>query len=646
MWRSQGSGNWFSAVNPWFFPSFMLYWGTKKRRKRITGQRCASAAAIRRGDVSLPRGKEHETMEKWFVIQKGADFQKLSEKFQISPVTARIIRNRDVIGEAAVDRYLNGGQNDLYDPHLLKNADLLADILSEKIRERKKIQIIGDYDIDGVMSAYILHQGIRRCGGRADVRIPDRIRDGYGINGHLIDLACEEGADTILTCDNGIAAIEEIAYAKERGLTVLVTDHHEIPYTEENGRRIYKQSGADAIVNPKQQDCPYPCKELCGAAVAFKIIQILYEACGVPREESWEFLENAAFATVGDVMDLRDENRILVKEGLKRIRNTKNKGMRALIRQNKLEPEQIKAYHIGFVLGPCVNASGRLETAKIALSLFLETDEAKAAQIAAELVELNAQRKDMTAEGAALAVREVEEGRVGEKVLVIYLPEVHESLAGIIAGRVRELYHKPVFVLTKSEDGVKGSGRSIEAYSMYEELCKCRELFTRFGGHPMAAGLSLEERNVGAFREKINACCELTEEDFILKIKIDVPMPAGYPDVPFVRELERLEPFGKGNGKPQFADKNLSIAHMCLMGKKRNVLRLQLKTESGEKISAVYFGDTAVFLAYYREKYGEEEVEQAFRGRENAIRMSIVYYPEIDEYQGTESIQLTIKNYQ
>lgn len=580
------------------------------------------------------------------MIQKGADFQKLSEKFQISPVTARIIRNRDVIGEAAVDRYLNGGQNDLYDPHLLKNADLLADILSEKIRERKKIQIIGDYDIDGVMSAYILHQGIRRCGGRADVRIPDRIRDGYGINGHLIDLACEEGADTILTCDNGIAAIEEIAYAKERGLTVLVTDHHEIPYTEENGRRIYKQSGADAIVNPKQQDCPYPYKELCGAAVAFKIIQILYEACGVPREESWEFLENAAFATVGDVMDLRDENRILVKEGLKRIRNTKNKGMRALIRQNKLEPEQIKAYHIGFVLGPCVNASGRLETAKIALSLFLETDEAKAAQIAAELVELNAQRKDMTAEGAALAVREVEEGRVGEKVLVIYLPEVHESLAGIIAGRIRELYHKPVFVLTKSEDGVKGSGRSIEAYSMYEELCKCRELFTRFGGHPMAAGLSLEERNVGAFREKINACCELTEEDFILKIKIDVPMPAGYPDVPFVRELERLEPFGKGNGKPQFADKNLSIAHMCLMGKNRNVLRLQLKTESGEKISAVYFGDTAVFLAYYREKYGEEEVERAFRGRENAIRMSIVYYPEINEYQGTESIQLTIKNYQ
>lgn len=585
-------------------------------------------------------------MEKWFVIQKGADFQKLSETFGISPVTARIIRNREVIGEAAVDRYLNGGLEELYNPHLLKDADLLVDLLSEKIKTGQTIRIIGDYDIDGVMSTYILHQGIRRCGGRVDTRIPDRIKDGYGINGHLIDQAYEDGIDTIITCDNGISAIEEIAHAKAYGMTALVTDHHEIPYTEENGQRNYKRSAADAIVNPKQQDCPYPCKELCGAAVAFKVIQVLYEKCGVPAEEAWEFLENAAFATVGDVMDLRDENRILVKEGLKRIRNTSNRGMRALILQNKLEPEQIKAYHIGFVLGPCINAGGRLETAKIALSLFLEKEETKAAQIAAELVELNAQRKDMTAEGVELALREVEEERAGEKVLVIYLPKVHESLAGIIAGRIREIYHKPVFVLTKSEDGVKGSGRSIETYSMYEELCKCRELFTRFGGHPMAAGLSLKEQDVEAFREKINGCCELTEEDFILKIKIDVPMPIGYPDVSLIRELEQLEPFGKGNGKPQFADKNIRIANMSLVGKNRNVLKLQLKSEGGERISAVYFGDTAVFLEYYRKKYGEEEVERALQGRENAIRMSIVYYPEINDYQGTESVQLMIKNYQ
>lgn len=585
-------------------------------------------------------------MEKWFVIQKGADFNKLAEQFHISPVTARIIRNRGVIGEKAVDRYLNGGLQDLYNPHLLKDADLLTDILIRKIKEQKSIRIIGDYDIDGVMSTYILHQGIRRCGGRVDTRIPDRVKDGYGINDHLIGQAKEAQIDTIITCDNGIAAIDEIAHAKALGMTVLVTDHHEIPYSEEGGKRIYKKSAADAIVNPKQKDCPYPYKELCGAAVAFKVIQLLYEKCSVPREEAWEFLENAAFATVGDVMDLTDENRILVKEGLKRIRHTKNKGMRALILQNKLEFDSINAYHFGFVLGPCINASGRLETAKIALSLFLQEDERKAAEIAAQLVELNAQRKDMTAEGVELAMEAVEKGDVGEKVMVIYLPKVHESLAGIIAGRIREMYHRPTLVLTKSEEGVKGSGRSIEAYSMYEELCKCKEFFSKFGGHPMAAGISMAEKDIEAFRQKINVYCELTDEDFIPKIKIDVPVPAGYPDVSFVRELDLLEPFGKGNIKPQFADKNIGIEHMYIVGKNRNVLKLQLRTESGGRISAVYFGDVEKFLACYREKFGEPEVERALCGRENDIRMSIVYYPEIDAYQGRENVRLVIKNYQ
>lgn len=585
-------------------------------------------------------------MEKWFVIQKGADFNKLAGQFHISPVTARIIRNRGVIGEKAVDRYLNGGLQDLYNPHLLKDADLLTDILIKKIKEQKSIRIIGDYDIDGVMSTYILHQGIRRCGGRVDTRIPDRVKDGYGINDHLIEQAKEAQIDTIITCDNGIAAIDEIAHAKALGMTVLVTDHHEIPYSEEGGKRIYKKSAADAIVNPKQKDCPYPYKELCGAAVAFKVIQLLYEKCSVPREEAWEFLENAAFATVGDVMDLTDENRILVKEGLKRIRHTKNKGMRALILQNKLEFDSINAYHFGFVLGPCINASGRLETAKIALSLFFQEDERKAAEIAAQLVELNAQRKDMTAEGVELAMEAVEKGDVGEKVMVIYLPKVHESLAGIIAGRIREMYHRPTLVLTKSEEGVKGSGRSIEAYSMYEELCKCKEFFSKFGGHPMAAGISMAEKDIEAFRQKINVCCELTDEDFIPKIKIDVPVPAGYPDVSFVRELDLLEPFGKGNIKPQFADKNIGIEHMYIVGKNRNVLKLQLRTESGGRISAVYFGDVERFLACYREKFGEPEVERALCGRENDIRMSIVYYPEIDAYQGRENVRLVIKNYQ
>lgn len=585
-------------------------------------------------------------MEKWFVINKGADFAGIAKRFGISPVTARLIRNREVMGDEAIARYLKGGIGELYDPHLLLDSDWLTDILVQKISEQKKIRVIGDYDIDGVMSTYILYKGITRCGGSVDFQIPDRMKDGYGINDHLIEQADEAGIDTIITCDNGIAAIGEIAHAKSLGMTVLVTDHHEIPYTEERGERHYKRSEADAIVNPKQMECTYPYKNLCGAAVAWKVIQILYEKCDIAVEESYDFLENVAFATVGDVMDLTDENRILVREGLKRIHTTMNPGMRALILQNKLEPEQISSYHFGFVLGPCINASGRLETAKIALNLFLQEDVKKASEIAAELVDLNAQRKDMTAEGVELAMQQVEEGNTGEKVLVVYLPDVHESLAGIIAGRIREACHKPTFVLTKSEDGVKGSGRSIEAYSMYEELCKCQELFTKFGGHPMAAGLSLPEANVEIFREKINACCGLTEEDFIPKIKIDIPMPVDYPDIPLVNELLLLEPFGKANVKPQFADKNLGIDRAVVVGKNQNVLKLTLKTERGKSISAVYFGDVEEFREYYGRKYGENEVQQAFLGRTNGIRMSVVYYPEINRYQGNESIQIVIKNYQ
>lgn len=585
-------------------------------------------------------------MEKWFVINKGADFAGIAKRFGISPVTARLIRNREVMGDEAIARYLKGGIGELYDPHLLLDSDRLTDILVQKISEQKKIRVIGDYDIDGVMSTYILYKGITRCGGSVDFQIPDRMKDGYGINDHLIEQADEAGIDTIITCDNGIAAIGEIAHAKSLGMTVLVTDHHEIPYTEERGERHYKRSEADAIVNPKQMECTYPYKNLCGAAVAWKVIQILYEKCDIAVEESYDFLENVAFATVGDVMDLTDENRILVREGLKRVHTTMNPGMRALILQNKLEPEQISSYHFGFVLGPCINASGRLETAKIALNLFLQEDVKKASEIAAELVDLNAQRKDMTAEGVELAMQQVEEGNTGEKVLVVYLPDVHESLAGIIAGRIREACHKPTFVLTKSEDGVKGSGRSIEAYSMYEELCKCQELFTKFGGHPMAAGLSLPEANVEIFREKINACCGLTEEDFIPKIKIDIPMPVDYPDIPLVNELLLLEPFGKANVKPQFADKNLGIDRAVVVGKNQNVLKLTLKTERGKSISAVYFGDVEEFREYYGRKYGENEVQQAFLGRTNGIRMSVVYYPEINRYQGNESIQIVIKNYQ
>lgn len=585
-------------------------------------------------------------MEKWFVINKRADFNEIAQKFHIHPVIARLIRNRDVMGEDAVRKYLKGDCTDLYDPHLLKDSDYLVDILADKIESGAKLQIIGDYDIDGVMSTYILYQGISRCGGNVTPQIPDRMKDGYGINEHLIEAAHQDGVDTIITCDNGIAAIQEIAYAKKLGMTVLVTDHHEIPYQEEDGNRVYLRSEADAIVNPKQQDCPYPYKQLCGAAVAWKVIQLLYEKMGVPTEEADEFLENVAFATIGDVMDLTDENRILVREGLLRLHKTHNLGMRALILQNQLDSEAVNAYHIGFVLGPCVNASGRLETARIALNLFMQKDAQTTSEIARELVELNAQRKEMTTEGVEEAKRIVEEGQAGDKVLVVYLPTVHESLAGIIAGRIRESYHRPAFVLTRAEDGIKGSGRSVEAYSMYEELCKCRDLFTKFGGHPMAAGISLEEKNVDIFLEKINRCCELTDEDFIPKIKIDIVMPAAYPDENLIRELSLLEPCGKGNLKPQFADKNLAVIRAFVLGKKQNVLRLSLQTEEGMDVSAVYFGDIDEWKAFYTAKYGSGELEKAFRGQENRIRMSVVYYPEINEYQGRKNVQLIIRNYQ
>ena len=584
-------------------------------------------------------------MENWVVVNKKADFNALAQKFGVSPVTARLIRNREIQTEEAFERYLSGNLSHLNDPHLLKDVDRLCAILEEKIEFQKTIQIIGDYDIDGVMATYILYRGISRVGGNVTTQIPNRMTDGYGVNEHLIELANEQGIDTIITCDNGIAAIEEIAYAKKLGMTVLVTDHHEIPYEETEGEKCYLRSEADAIVNPKQAECVYPFKGLCGAAVAWKVVQVLYELQGIPVEESYELLENVAFATVGDVMDLSDENRILVKEGLKRIRKTKNPGMRALILQNNLEIENVSAYHIGFVLGPCINASGRLDTARISLQLFMEQDLQKAAAIARELVELNMQRKDMTIESVELAREIVEKECKDDKVLVIYLPDTHESLAGIIAGRVREMYHKPVFVLTKAEEGMKGSGRSIEEYSMYEELCKCRELLTKFGGHPMAAGISLAEENLTLFREQINRECNLTELDFVPKIKIDIAMPVDYPNAALVRELEVLEPFGKGNTKPLFADKDLKMKRATVIGRNRNVLRLTLETPYGATVTAVYFGDVEQFLDFYREKFGNDQVEAAISGKNNRILLQIVYYPEINVYNGMENIQMIIRNY-
>lgn len=585
-------------------------------------------------------------MEKWVVSAKRADFKKIAEKFGIDQVTARIIRNRDVVGEEAIEQYLFGTLKDLHTPRQMKDIELAAEILKEKIEQGKQIRILGDYDIDGVQSVYILFAALKRCKAQVDYAIPDRIIDGYGVNERLVRQALSDGVDTMLTCDNGIAAYQEITLAKELGMTVIITDHHEVPYEEQEGERRYRIPPADAVVNPKQPDCPYPFKSLCGAAVAFKLVQVLYEELGFPEEEALVYLENAAFATVGDVMDLQGENRILVKEGLKALHQTANYGIRALAARNQIPLSNIKSYHIGFVLGPCLNASGRLDTAKRALNMLLAKDEYQAAEYAGDLYDLNASRKEMTEQGVQQAKELVEHTELKkDKVLVIYLPQCHESLAGIVAGRIREQYHRPVFVLTKSEEGVKGSGRSIEQYSMYEEMTKCKELFLKYGGHPMAAGLSLPEENVEVFRQRLNELTTLTDEDLQGKVVIDVPMPLDYITKELIEQLSILEPFGKSNEKPVFADRNLEILSLRILGKNQNVCRMQVKSTGGTIMTAIYFGQTEQFLEFLRQKYGGNAIEQALAGTGSGMLVSLVYYPEINVYNGRESIQIIVKNY-
>lgn len=584
--------------------------------------------------------------EKWVVAAKKADFKGIARRFGIDQVTARVIRNREVVGDDAIASYLYGTLEDLNNPAQMKDIIPAAGMLQEKIRKGRHIRILGDYDIDGVQSVYILYSALRRCRANVDYVIPDRVADGYGVNERLVYQAKEDGIDTLLTCDNGIAAFHEIMLAKELGLSVIITDHHEVPYEEEGGERKYRVPPADAVVNPKQPGCPYPFKDLCGAAVAFKLIQVLYREMGFPDEEALVYLENAAFATVGDVMDLQGENRIIVKEGLKALNQTKNYGMRALASRNQIPLGAIKAYHIGFVLGPCLNASGRLDTAKRALLMLLAEDERQAAEYAAELYDLNASRKELTEQG----VRQAKEliGQMGlekDKVMVIYLPDCHESLAGIIAGRIREQYNRPVFVLTKSEGGVKGSGRSIEQYSMFEEMSKCKELFTKYGGHPMAAGLSLPEEHVALFRQKINENTSLTEEDLRGKIVIDVPMPLSYISKELAEELDILEPFGKSNGKPVFADREIEILSLRLLGKNQNVCRMQMKSADSAVLPAVYFGEAGQFLAFLEEKYGSRALAQAMEGAGGGMKISAVYYPEINRYNGREDLQIVVKNY-
>ena len=587
-----------------------------------------------------------EKKELWMVQTKRADFSGLAMRLGVSPVAVRVMRNRGLTEEAEMRKYLYGTLDDLYDPRLMKGMEQAAELIARKLKEGKHVRIIGDYDIDGVCSTYILLKGFQRAAkelsqrcsleagrysvekekdAQIDYEIPDRIKDGYGINESIIRQSSADGVDTLVTCDNGIAALREISIAKQLGMTVVVTDHHEVP-VDEYGQIL---PPADAVVDPKQDGETYPFHEICGAVVAWKLIRVLYEKLGIPESEWMDLLEFAAIATVGDVMKLQDENRLIVKYGLKKIGSTKNTGLRKLIEKNNLDIENLSAYHIGFVIGPCLNAGGRLKSAKVALRMLLAEDPERAGEMADELKELNDMRKDMTAKGEAKAIEQVEKQYMDDKVLVVFLPECHESLAGIIAGRLREHFHKPSFVLTRGETTAKGSGRSIEQYHMYQGLCKVSDLLVKFGGHPMAAGLSLEEKDIDEFRRRLNADAELTEEDFVPKIWIDVPMPFEYVNEKIVQELKDLEPFGQGNEKPLFAQKSLVIRNARVLGKNRNVVKLNLVTETGQPVDGLLFADGDRFLE-----------EQAGR---NMIDM--IYYPDVNEYNGTRTLQAVIRNY-
>ncbi|TCS74510.1 single-stranded-DNA-specific exonuclease RecJ [Muricomes intestini] len=570
-------------------------------------------------------------MEKWFISMKKADFNQIARKYHISPITARLIRNRGIIGDEQIDFYLNGTIADLYDGMLMKDMDRAVEILSEKIQEDKPIRVIGDYDIDGVNATYVLQEGISKLGGNVDTDIPDRMRDGYGLNRALIDRALEDGIDTIITCDNGIAAADEIDYGRQQGLTVIVTDHHEVPYLEAGGGKEYIMPRADAVVDPHRPDCEYPFKELCGTAVAYKMIEALYEVMQRDVDDIDYLMENVAIATVGDVMDLTGENRIFVKQGLEMLKCTHNQGLKALIECTKIPVERLSAYHIGFVLGPCINASGRLDTAKRALELLMAENRRDAMMLAEDLKALNDSRKEMTEKGVEEAVRQIEKGPLKEdKVLVIYLPGCHESIAGIIAGRIKEKYYRPTFVLTRGAEGVKGSGRSTPVYNMFGEMCRCRELFTKFGGHKLAAGLSLEEENVDKFRRIINELSDLSDDDLLPRVSIDMQLPFAYVTESLVEEMELLEPFGKGNTKPLFAEKNLKVINPRIIGKNQNVLKFQVEDVNRNRMEAVYFGEVHECLKYMEQKQ----------------QMSFTFYPSVNEYMGVKNLQITVVNYQ
>lgn len=581
--------------------------------------------------------------EKWLLRNKKVDLKAMSEKYKISQLLCKLMVNRDIIDENIINSYINPVYKYLHSPKTMKDVVIAVDIIKRKIQENKKIRIIGDYDVDGIISVFILYTALKKCGANVDYEIPDRIKDGYGINENIVKVAYDEGVDTIITCDNGISAIDQIQYAKDLGLTVIVTDHHDVPFIEEDGVRTFLSSQADAIINPKQIECEYKFKSICGAGVAFKLMEALYEEIGMDKEECYKLIEFIAIATVCDVVDLIDENRIFVKNGLEMLNNSKNIGINALKKACGLEDKEITAYHLGFVIGPCLNASGRLDSAKKGLELLLMEDDEEAKNLAQEIVDLNDARKNMTKEGVDRAINIIDSTDINnDKILVVYIPDIHESLAGIVAGRVKEKYNKPTIILTKSEEGVKGSARSIEEYNMFEGLLACKELLDKFGGHPMAAGLSLQEDKVDELRIALNNKCELTDEDLTRKIMIDSSLPLEYLNLHLIEELNVLEPFGKGNAKPVFGVRDAKITKAMLLGKDKNVLKLKLLTNNNITIDAMIFNDLENFESKIIEKYGNEELDNLYNKSNNNIPMDFTFYPSINEWNGNKSIQIVV----
>lgn len=581
--------------------------------------------------------------EKWLLRNRKVDLKAMSDKYKISQLLCKLMVNRDITDDNIINSYINPVYENLHSPKTMKDIALAVDIIKRKIQENKKIRIIGDYDVDGIISVFILYTALKECGANVDYEIPDRIKDGYGINENIVKTAYDEDVDTIITCDNGISAIDQIQYAKNLGLTVIVTDHHDVPFVEENGVRTFISSQADAIINPKQIECEYEFKSICGAGVAFKLMEVLYEELGINKEECYKLIEFVAIATVCDVVDLIDENRIFVKNGLNMLNNTTNIGIKALKKASGLEDKEITAYHLGFVIGPCLNASGRLDSAKKGLELLLMENYEEAENLAQEIVDLNDARKKMTKEGVDRAINIIDSTEIAnDKILVVYIPDIHESLAGIVAGRVKEKYNKPTIILTKSEEGVKGSARSIEEYNMFEGLLACKELLDKFGGHPMAAGLSLQEDKVDELRKELNNKCKLTDEDLTRKIMIDASLPLEYLNINLIKELDVLEPFGKGNAKPVFGVRDVKVTKAMLLGKDKNILKLRLLTNNNLTIDAMIFNDLENFENKVIEKYGNEGLDNLYNKFNNNISMDFTFYPSINEWNGNKSIQIIV----